>query len=163
MIGLSVLLFSSLFLMLRTGKEFTGDVKITGSFIDDIRIIQKKNGSLIWTLTANKANFIEGEDIAELSDVNMTLEKNGVVLHATKGFYTVSNRMFSTKNIVNAEGKDYRITADSVDYDISSGRMKTEGRITVEGKGFTVEGKGMDADTAQKVRIFNDVKATFNK
>jgi LPS export ABC transporter protein LptC len=164
LIGLSVLFLGILFLMLGTGRETPGDFRIAGgSFIDDLRITQKKSGSTIWTLTASKAQFMGDENRAELQDISMELQKNGVVLHASKGIYNLSDRSFTTDSIVKADAKNYTITADSVDYEISSGKIRTDGRITVEGKGFKVEGKGMKADSAQRVEILNDVKATFNK
>ena len=164
MIVLSVALFSSLFLMLRTGREFTGDMQIKGgSFIEDVRILQKKKGVTLWTLTASKANFTEGEDKAELSDIKMMLQKNGVILYADKGIYNISDKSFTTDSVVEAASKDYKITADSLDYEVSSGKIQTGGKITVEGKGFKVEGRGMKADAEQKVSILNDVKATFHK
>ncbi len=163
-IALSVLLFSVLFLMLRTGREKAGDLQIKGSsFIEDIRILQKKNGMTVWTLTANKADFVEGEDKAKMSDITMVIQKKNVVLHADRGIYNLSERSFATDSIVNAESKDFRIKADSIDYDVASGKIRTDGKIEVEGKGFRVEGKGMDAETGQKVRVLNDVKATFHK
>lgn len=165
LIGLSVLLFSSLFLMLRTGRENIGDFQIKkgNSFLEDIRILQKKNGVTVWTLTASKADFMEGENKAELNNINMVIQKNGLVLYADKGVYNLLEQSFTTEDIVRAEAKDYTITADSIDYEASSGEIKTDGRIKVEGKGFKVEGKGMKADAGQKVRILNDVKATFHK
>ncbi len=165
MIGLSVLLFSSLFLMLRTGKENIGDfqIKKRNSFIEDIKILQKKNGVTVWTLTASKADFTGSEDKAELSNINMVIQENGVVLQADKGVYNLSDRSFTTDSIVKAESKNYKIKADSIDYEVTSGKIETDGRIKVEGKGFRVEGKGMKADAEQKVRILNDVKATFHK
>jgi lipopolysaccharide assembly outer membrane protein LptD (OstA) len=164
MAGLCVLFFSGLFLMVRTGKEFSGDLKISGgSFIEGIKILQKKNGTTVWTLTATRAHFLEDENRAELSDISMMLQKNGVVLYADKGIYNLSERSFTTSSVVKADAKDYKITADSVDYDVSSGNIKTGGRIKVEGKGFKVEGKGMESDGDKKVKILNDVTATFNK
>ena len=164
LIGLSFLFLVILFLMLRTGTETPGDFRIAGgSFIEDVRITQKKSGSTIWTLTASTAHFAEDENKAELRDISMELQKNGVVLHAEKGIYNLSDRSFTTDSVVKADAKDYTITADSVDYDISSGKIRTDGRITVEGKGFKIEGKGMEADSSQKVEILDDVKATFNK
>jgi lipopolysaccharide export system protein LptC len=164
LIGLSVLFLGILFLMLGTGRETPGDFSIGGgSFIDDVRITQKKGGTTLWTLTASKARFTEDENRAELQDISMELEKNGVVLHAEKGIYNLSDRSFTTDSIVKADAKNYTITADSVDYELSSGKISTDGRITVEGKGFRVEGKGMKADSAQRVEILHDVKATFNK
>lgn len=163
-IGLSVLLLSSIFLMVRTGREMNGDLQITGgSFIEDIKILQKKKGITLWTLSARRADFVEGEEKAELRDLSLVIPKNGVVLHAEKGIYNLSDKSFATDNVVKAEAKDYRITADSVAFDVSSGSITTEGRILVEGKGFMVEGKGMNADAEQKIKIFDDVKATFQK
>ena len=165
LIGLSVFLFISLFLLLRTGRENIGDLQIKkgNSFIEDIRIVQKKKGATIWTLDASKADFTEGENKAELSDIHMMLQKNDVVLYADRGMYDFSEKSLTTKSVVKAEAKDYKITADSIDYEISSGKIQTGGRIKVEGKRFTVEGKGMKADEGQKVRVYNDVKATFQK
>ena len=164
LIGLSVLFLGILFLMLGTGRETPGDFRIAGgSFIEDVRITQKKSGSTIWTLTASSAHFLGDENRAELQDISMELQKNGVVLHAAKGIYNLSDRSFTTDSIVKADAKNYTITADSVDYEISSGKIRTDGRITVEGKGFKVEGKGMKADSSQRVEILHDVKATFNK
>jgi len=164
LIGLSVLLFGSILLMLRSGREINGDLRIAGgSFIEDIRILQKKEGVTVWNLTASRADFVEGEDKAELSNISLLLPKNEVVLYADKGVYNFSDKSFTTDRAIKAEAKDYKITADSVDFEISSGDIKTGGRIQVEGKGFTVEGKGMKADAEQNVKIFNDVKATFHK
>jgi LPS export ABC transporter protein LptC len=164
MIVLSVALLGSLFLMLRTGRDFNGDVRIKGgSFIEDIRIQQKKKGATLWTLTASKANFTEGEDKAELSDISINLVKNDVTLHADKGVYNLSDKSFTTDSVVKAASKDYSITADSIDYEAASGNIETGGKITVQGKGFKVEGKGLKAEAGQKVRILNDVKATFHK
>jgi LPS export ABC transporter protein LptC len=164
LIGLSFLLLAGIFLMTRSGKEMNGELQfIGGSFIEDMKIVQTKKGVTLWTLTANRANFLEGEDRAELKDISLTIPQNSVVLHADKGIYNLSERSFITDSIVKAEAKDYRITADSVDFDISSGDIRAEGRIHVEGKGFRIEGKGMSADGDQKVKIFDDVKATFEK
>ncbi len=163
LIGLSVLLFGGIFLILRTAKEPEGELRITGgSFIEGIRILQKKNGVTLWDLTASRADF-ENEDRARLSNVNISLRKNGVVLFADKGVYNLSDKSFVTDSAVKAEGNDYRITAESVDFEVSSGNIKTGGRVKMEGKGFEVEGKGLNAETEKKVRIFNDVKATFHK
>jgi LPS export ABC transporter protein LptC len=162
--GLSFLFLGILFLMLKTGRETLGDFRMAeGSFMEDVRITQKKSGSAVWTLTASSARFLGDENRAELHDISMELQKNGVVLHAEKGIYNLSDRSFTTDSIVKADAKNYTMTSDSVDYEISSGKIRTDGRITIEGKGFRVEGKGMKADSAQRVKILNDVKATFNK
>lgn len=150
--------------MLRSGKEMVGDIQTrTDSFLEDIRIVQKKDGVTTWTLTASKADFREGEQKAELSDIELRIEKNGMILHADRGVYDLSTQSFSTDETVKASGKDINLSADSLDYEVASGKIRTDGKIRVEGKGFSVEGTGMQADSEQKVNILNDVKATFHK
>jgi hypothetical protein len=162
-IGLSVLLFGGLFLILRSGKEPDRELQMaSGSFIEDIRILQKKNGVVLWDLTAKRADF-ETEDRAKLSDINISLQKSGVVLYADKGTYNLADKSFTTDSAVKAGGKDYNITADSVDFEVASGNIRTDGRIKMEGKGFEVAGKGLKAETGKKVEIFEDVKAIFHK
>jgi lipopolysaccharide assembly outer membrane protein LptD (OstA) len=164
MIGLSVLLFSSFFLVLRAGRENSGDLQVKStSFIENIKILQKRSGTTVWTLTAKKADFKEGGDKAELSDVNVFIEKSKVSLRADKGLYNLAERNFTTNSMVDAVSKNYRMSADSIDYETSSDKIKSEGRITLEGKGFRVEGEGMKAQGNKKVSILNDVKATFRQ
>lgn len=164
LIGLSIMFFGILFLMLGTGRDMNGEFKIgEGSFIEDITITQKKNGLTVWTLSASRANFSEDESKAELSEINILLPDNGVVLYADSGLYNLSESSFTTKSVVKAETKDYKITTDSVNYDISSGKINTDGRVVVEGRGFKVEGSGMKSESAQEVKILRDVKATFNR
>jgi lipopolysaccharide assembly outer membrane protein LptD (OstA) len=162
-VGLSVLLFGGIFLILRSGREPDRELKMaSGSFIEEIRILQKKKGTTLWDLTAKRADF-ETEDRAKLSDVRISLQKSGVVLFADKGTYSIADKSFTTESAVKADGKDYSITGDSVDFDVVSGNVRTDGRIKMEGKSFDVEGKGLKAETGKKVEIFDDVKATFHK
>lgn len=150
--------------MFRTPKEDDRNLIIKGeSFLEDIRIIHKKNGMPLWILTAKKAKFVEGNDKAELEDIRLSLPKNQVILFADKGIYKFTEQNFSTNSVVKAESKDYKITADSIDYEISSGTIKTQGRVVLETEGFSIEGTGMKTDGREKVSILNDVKATFNR
>ena len=162
--GLICLLLIGFFFMLKPGKETDIDLRITGSsFLEDISILHKKNGDTMWTLTAKKADFPEGEDKAELHTVRLAVPGNNLTLYADKGTYSFSGNTFAADTLVEAHGENYRITADSLDLDISSSGIQTEGRVRVEGDGFSVEGEGMQAGKEQKVKIFRDVKAVFQK
>jgi lipopolysaccharide assembly outer membrane protein LptD (OstA) len=164
LIGLSVLLFVALFMVLKAGRESGGDVQVKGgSFLENLTIVQKKNGQPLWTLTASRADFKENEDKAELSDINLVMEKDHITLQANKGLYDLSERSFTTDSAVKAESRDYRITADSIDYEAASGMIQTQGRIHLESKGFRVEGEGMKSEADHKVSILKDVKATFHR
>jgi LPS export ABC transporter protein LptC len=163
-VGVSVLLFSLLFLLVKNGRETGVDIKLKGnSFFEGLKIVHKKSGVPVWTLTAKKADFQEDESHAELSDISMTIQKNNLTVYAKKGIYNLQEQSFTTEDVLKAETKGYTITADTLDYEVASGKMKTDGRIKIEGKKFEVEGKGLKADSEQKVSILNDVTATFNK
>jgi lipopolysaccharide export system protein LptC len=150
--------------MLRGERESSVNVKVkSNSFIEGLRILHEKNGNTVWTLTARKADFTDDGNRAELNDLTVTVQKNGMTLYADKGTYDLSTRNFTINSEIRAVAKDYQITTSSIDYEASSGNAKTDERITVEGKKFKVEGKGMTLDSEQKVRIQNDVKATFYK
>lgn len=164
MIGLSLFFACILFIMLRSERESSEDLKIKGnSFIDGLKILHEKDGNAIWALTARKADFTEGENMVELSDVTVVFQKNGMRLYADKGIYDLFTRNFATEGKIRAEAEDYTITTALIDYEASSGKIKTEDSVKVEGKRFKVEGKGMTVDSEQKLRILKDVKATFYK
>ena len=164
LVCLSFFFVSMLFLILRSEKEISKDFQIKGSsFFEGLKILQKKDSNVVWTLLAKRADFIEDENIVKLSDITMTVQKNGVVFYADKGIYNLSNKNFTAQGPIRAKATDYTIIADSIDYDDSSGNFKTEGSITVESKRFKVDGKGMEVDSEQKVKILKDVKATFYK
>jgi hypothetical protein len=164
MAGISVLLLGALFIVLKTGRETGEGFQVKGSsFLEDITIVQKDSGRPLWTLTASKADFKDSEDKAELRDISLVMEKDHVTLRVDKGVYNLAEGSFSTGSTVKANSQNYNISADSLDYDVSSGRIQTKGRIQLESKGCRVEGEGMKSDSGQKVSILNDVKATFNK
>jgi lipopolysaccharide export system protein LptC len=164
MVLLSFLFAASLIIMLWSDRENMERMKVKGtSFIDGLEILHRKNGKTIWKLNARKADFTEDDNIVELSDLTVTIQKNGMILYADAGRYDLLSRNFIINSDIQAEAKDYRITTSSLDYDASSGSAKTDQRIIVEGKKFKVEGTGMTLDSEQTVRIRNNVKATFYK
>ncbi len=164
LILISLLLISSLFLALKTGKDNIGDIHTkTSSLIEDLKIIQRNNGNTSWILTAKNAVLNEKENMAELKDITLVLNHQDVSIYASKGIYNFKNKSFTTDSVVKAEGKKYKILADSIDYEINSGDIKTDGEIRLEGKGFSIEGKGLQTESNQKVRVLKDVKATYQK
>jgi len=161
---LSALLVGVLFLLMRDSREMPGGLQMQGgSFVEGVKIVHSQNGTLNWVLTAERADFLDDGERAALRDVSLQLQKDGLMLHTDSGIYNLSSKSFTANDVVQARGRDYTITADSIDYEVSSGQVRTDGHIKVQGKGFSVEGKGMRADEQQKVRILDDVTATFHK
>jgi len=164
MVVLSFLFAASLFIMFRSDRENMEKIKVKGtSFIEGLEILYRKNGNTIWKLNARKADFTEDDNMVELNNLTVTIQKNGMTLYADAGRYDLLSRNFIINSDIQAEAKDYRIITSSLDYDASSGSAKTDQRIIFEGKKFKVEGTGMTLDSEQTVRIRNNVKATFYK
>ncbi len=163
-IGLICLLFAGVFVTRGMNREYEGERNApSGSFIEGIRVVQKENGVTTWTLAAARADFLEGEDRAELRAVRLGVPRHNLSLSADRGVYDFSANSFSTDAVVEAHGDGYRITANALDFDKLSGGIHTAGRVHLEGKRFSVEGDGMSAEEGQTVRILKNVKATFQR
>lgn len=131
-----------------------------GSFIEGLKIIQRKEDANTWILTAQRADIFEAENKAKLSDVSMIIDAKGMKIHAAEGLYDMLGKSLKLHGKVVADTKDYTIVADSVEW-TSSGEIRTDGDVTVDSKKFTVKGVGMEADSGQKVKIRKNVKAIF--
>jgi LPS export ABC transporter protein LptC len=160
--GLVCALLFGIFWLMRTGGQSDTDLQVKGSsFLEDIRIVQKKKGLTVWTLTAEKADFADSGNSAELHTVRLAIPENNLMLYADKGTYNFPEKSFTADTVVEARGENYRITADSLDLDVSSSVIRTEGRVRLDGKGFSLEGEGMQVGKEPKVKIFRNVKAIF--
>ncbi len=145
-----------------TRRETEKDILLAqNSFIDGLKIINKKDGNKVWTLSAERADIMESEDKAMLTNVSMTIEVKGMTIQAPDGVYDFAQRDLSLNGQITAITKDYTITADSVKWNQSKEEIITKGNVRIEGKKFNVEGSGLEADSGQKMRILKDVKATF--
>lgn len=163
MVLLCLFFASVLFIMLRSEKEGTENLKIKNkSFIEGLTIHHQVDGTTLWTLTAKRADIAENENMADLSDITVVVQKNGMILHANKGTYDLTARNFTINSEIQADTKDYKIVTSSINYDASTGEIKTDERVTAEGKRFKIEGKGMTLDSEQRVKVQKDVKATFH-
>lgn len=164
LIVISIIFLFTLVILIKTGKE--GDVRVSlknDSTIEDIKILQKRNNETTWVLTASKADLIGDIDKAELKDVKIYFEKDGVMFYAKDGLYDLKTKSFTTDSIVNAESKDLKITANAIDYNINDRKLKTDGKVKVSGKNFEIDGVGMVTEKNQKVILEKDVTAIFNK
>lgn len=152
------------FVMLRAGRESPGNPQTSmSSFLEDVTIVQSRDGTAVWTLTARRADVLEEENVARLHSIAFTLPENHLTLTADEGAYDFSTQSFSTASIVEGRGDSFRITADSLDVDVSSGMIRTPGPVRLDGKAFSLEGRGMEAGRGETVRILGDVRATFER
>ena len=133
------------------------------SFFEGVKIVNKKDGATEWVLTAKRADLLADGKEALLSGVEMKLEQKGISVEADKGLYDMETKNVRVDGVITARNENYVITTRGVTIDSAVGTLETEQEVKIEGRKFDLEGKGMIADNnAQKVRIFNNVKATFH-
>ena len=160
----SFLLFSLLFYMVGGEKDSKLDIHLKGeSFLEGLKIIQKKNGVQNWILTAKRADISKDGNEANLTDIEMEVKDKGITIFAEKGLYNMNTKKISIEGPITAKGNTYSITTEQVEIDSDAGLLTTGKDVRIEGKKFTLQGKGMEIkNNEQKVRIMKDVKATFN-
>ena len=161
----SILLFSLLIYMVEGEKDSKLDIHLKGgSFLEGLKIIQKKNGVQNWILTAKRADISKDGNEANLTDVTMEVKDKGITIFADKGLYNMDTKKISVEGPITAKGNTYSITTEQVQIDNDAGLLTTGKEVYIVGKKFTLQGRGMEVNNnEQKVRIMKDVKATFNK
>ena len=133
------------------------------SFIEGLKISHKINGKTFWVLTAKRADILENGDMAYLSGIEMFIEEKDMSIYADRGNYDMKSKNIVIDGPLKAKTPAYSMTTENAEIDTAAGTMKTNEYVKIEGKKFNLQGKGMNIDNnEQKVRIINDVKATFN-
>jgi len=160
----SILLFSLFFFMVEGEKASKLDIHLKGeSFLEGLKIIQKKNGVQNWILTAKRADISKDGNEAFLTGVEMEVKDKGITILAETGLYNLNTKKISVEGPITAKNNTYSITTEQVEIDSDAGLLTTGRDIRIEGKKFTLLGKGMEVNNnEQKVRIMKDVQATFN-
>lgn len=162
-----ILIFAALafILLIRPEKGAKLDIQLRGdSFIEGLKIVNRKNGVTDWILWAKRADMASDGKKALLSGIEMKLQSQGMTVSADKGVYDMETRQVSVEGVLHASNNNYALTTSKVLIDGSRGNIDTAGDVRIEGRKFELEGKGMQADNNDhKVRILKDVKATFNR
>jgi LPS export ABC transporter protein LptC len=160
---LSLVLFSIIFFLIKDETISVPEIKQKGeSFIEGLRIVNKKNGQKNWVLIAKRADISDSGKKAYLTDLEMVIEGKGIRVHADRGLYDMTDKNLSIAGKIIARGEDYTVTSDTAEYDGETGNLETESPVLIEGRRFRLRGKGMRIDSAEgKVRIERDVKAVF--
>lgn len=157
----SILFLALALIFLSDSKEVEKiSVSRGNSYIEGLKIASKKDGNEVWVLNANRADIIESENKAKLTDIVMEVKQNGLTIKSDNGVYDMTNKSLVLKSSITAETDDYTIITDTVEW-TRNGEIKTGSDVKVISKKFSVEGEGMRVDSGQKVRILKNVKAIF--
>lgn len=150
--------------MIRDEKVSRFDIEQKGeSFIEGLKIVNKRNGQKDWVLTAKRADITDKGTKANLKEIEMKIEKKDITIHAGKGTYDMNSKNLAVEGQIIARTGGYTVTSEDIVFDSGTGNIRTAGNARITGSRFSVEGKGLEIDnSAQKVRLLRDVKATFN-
>ena len=80
------------------------DIHLKGeSFLEGLKIIQKKNGVQNWILTAKRADISKDGNEANLTDIEMEIKNKGITIFAEKGLYNMNTKKISVDGAYNCE------------------------------------------------------------
>lgn len=154
------LLLLSLVLYLNDEKDVLTKVRLAeNSSMDDVTIVQKKEGSVKWTLNAKKAVFLNRDQV-RLSGVTVTLPDKGLTLATDEGTYNLESKDLEIAGTVTASTSDYDIVARSLRWDAATNELSSDQKVSIKGKKFLVEGESL-VSTADRAKLSNNVKAVF--
>ncbi len=163
-LAFAILFFSLFFILVKSEKDTRLNVQFNEeSFIEGLKIVNKKNGNRDWVLTAKRADITEKGENVRLSSIEMTLEDNGITINADNGVYHPDSKNLTVNGRVTARMDDVSITTEDIELDSRAGTIKTDNQVIIQGKNFSLSGRGIEIRNAdQRVRILSNVKATFN-
>lgn len=165
MIFLSTLsLFISSVLFFYNGEgDHRKDLAISriGSYIEGLRIVNKRNGVDSWVITARRADFTRDGMEARMDSVTVDIIKDRVVVNADSGIYNLNTRGLSLENNIKILIKDSVVSAERLSWNPASKILTSDNKVRMDGKRFKIEGEGLIATEGQKVKLTKNVKAIF--
>lgn len=162
---LSIIAISAIFLYMRSEKTGRIDLQIKGdSYIEGLKIVNKKNGTTEWVLLADRADLSKDGKDAQLTKIEVQLKQQGITVLADSGHYNIDTKKITVDGEIHAKNSNFSIVTREIDIDSIKGTLETEGEVKIEGKNFNLQGRGLAAENnEQKVRVLKDVKAVFNR
>jgi len=132
-----------------------------GSYIEGLRIVNKRNGMDSWVITAKRADFTGDGMEARMSSVTIDIIKDGVVVNADRGTYNMNTKGLSLNSNIRILIRDSVISAERLSWDPASRILTSDNKVRMNGKRFKIEGEGLVATEDQKVKLTKDVRAIF--
>lgn len=159
----SLTTFFVFFVVFFGDRDYRKDLSITkgNSYIEGLRIVNRKDASELWVITARKADLSRDETTAQMESVAIDIKKEGAVLNAESGFYNMNTRDLRLENNVILRVRGSVISANTLLWNSASGTLSSDDRVEMQGDKFKIEGEGLATTEDNKVRLMRNVKATF--
>lgn len=151
-------LLSAIVLEKHSSNKFTVTVE---SFMENVRVVNKKHGEHQWSLNTAKATFAENGDTARMQTVTLFIPKEGMTVEADSGLYDFNSGDLRLTGNVKAKTGDYLIRTGSINIRPDKEEISTDGRVFLEGRGLRIEGQGLRTKPQHKIRLLGNVKALF--
>lgn len=161
--GFSILILAIFFFFFHEDRDFKKGIMLTraNSYIEGLKIVNKKNGLDSLVITARNADFSRDETIAQMDFVTMDIKKEGVVLTADRGTYHMNTKELFLENNIVIRFKDSVISAHRLSWNPSEGKLTSDDMVKMEGAKFRIEGEGLAATSDNTVKLKKNVKAIF--
>ena len=119
--------------------------------LDDLHYTQNEDGRRIWTLDADKAEYLRDTDLAKLESVKVLFYKQGefgdIALIADRGELQQQTRQIYLRgNVVVTTGRGDRLLTDTLHYDDQNRRLTTEDPVEMISEQAKVTGIGLRID-----------------
>lgn len=141
--------------------EVTDIAPISGSFMEDIRVVNRGAGSDRWTLEAQKVEIPTNGKASSLTSVQITLPEHEMDVKSEAGIYDLESRDLTLTGNIEARTDYFVLTTDSIHFKSETGELTSRDRVVLKGSSFRIEGDGLYANGDKKVTLKSNVKATF--
>ena len=157
----AVVLFGIIAFFVNHDRDFRTKLVVGDqSYMEDVRMMQRRDGVAKWTLTAKKATFVTEHDI-QLSELGITFPEKKLVLNSEGGLYNTETRNLRIDGSIKATTGTYDILASSLFWDGKKNELTSDRKVQIVGKQFVVEGDDLVA-TTDGAKLQKNVRAVFN-
>lgn len=129
--------------------------------LHNARFTEMHDGSVVWVLVAERAEYDKSGEIAYLSGIHMDFMKKQssgtITLTAAKGEYSSKSRNVKLRgkvHVVTGSGASFH--SESLDYQASRSRFITADPITFRHQRITLTARGMELDRNDQVAHFRN-------
>lgn len=142
-------------------KDTAPVVRFSGtSYLEGVRIAHMTGGALKWDLHADKAVFLNKEDV-KLEGIKIRFPEKQLTLSSDEGLYKVESRDLTIQGNIKASTGDYDIVAEQLSWDSSRNELVSDKKVTIKAQTFVVEGDTLKAN-AEGAELKNNVRAVFD-
>jgi len=133
------------------------------SAIKGFHLARKAGDKIKWELTAESADFQEGNNEIFLSDITVKIyQDKEIILTGGKGNYSVQEKLLEIGMPVEITMDGSVLTTNSLTWHGEDEVMTTQDHVRLKGKKFLMQGKGLTLKVSDRqVKVLKNVQAIF--